>query len=82
MSDHKPLIVAASVAIICVSFALTVAHAILMDMTAPAPVETVSKILGLPPAPDCSSQKNHRMWARCMGVRYVRRTENRERQTR
>lgn len=82
MSRHKPLIVAASVAIISATFALTVARAILDDMTAPAPVETVSRVLGLPPAPDCSSQKNHRMWARCMGVRYTQRTENRVRQTR
>jgi len=81
MSRRNPLIVAASVAIIGSAFALTVFRAILDDK--PAPVETTApRILGLPPAPDCSSQRNHRMWARCMGVRYTKRTENRVRVTR
>lgn len=79
---HKPLIVAASVAIICTTFALTVGRAILGDMTAPVQETTAPRFLGLPPAPDCSSQKNHRMWARCMGVRYTQRSEDRVRQTR
>jgi len=81
MSDRKPLIVAAAVAIIGSAFALTTIRVILNDRA--APVETTApRFLGLPPAPDCSSQKNHRMWARCMGVRYTKRTENRVRVTR
>lgn len=80
--SHKPLIVAASVAIIGSTFALVVAYGILdYAVTRSEPV-TLPRFLGLPPAPDCSSQENHRMWARCMGVRYRKRTENRVRVTR
>lgn len=78
----KSLIVAALVAAIGSCFALVVAYAILDDMTAPRPAETVRRFLGLPPAPDCSAQENHRMWARCMGVRYTQRNENRVREQR